>query len=193
MITRKQLRLECPLPKLDYEYINLGHGSGGVLANRLLDQGIFDLFDNPELQKRHDGAILNLPPNAAFTTDSFVVSPLFFPEGNIGDLAVNGTVNDLAMCGAIPKYISLGFILEEGLPIKDFWEILISIKHACMEAGVEVVTGDTKVVEKGKGDGIFINTAGVGVVPEGIEIGRIAMRKAEGQGECFGNCLVTGG
>ena len=162
--SKQKLRLQCPLPKLDFDHINLGHGSGGVLANRLLDQGIFDLFENEQLQKRHDGALLKFPENAAFTTDSFVVSPLFFPGGDIGDLAVNGTVNDLAMCGAIPRYISLGFILEEGLPITDFWEILISIKHACTVAGVEVVTGDTKVVEKGHGDGIFINTTGIGEV-----------------------------
>jgi hydrogenase expression/formation protein HypE len=125
---------------------------------------VFDLLNNPFLNEKHDGAYLNLSVNTAFTTDSFVVSPIFFPGGNIGELAVNGTVNDLVMCGAIPQYLSLSFILEEGLRMEEFWEVLVSIKVACEKAGVQVVTGDTKVVEKGKGDKIFINTAGIGAV-----------------------------
>ncbi|MEN0003549.1 MAG: hydrogenase expression/formation protein HypE [Bacteroidota bacterium] len=150
------------MPMLDFEVITLGHGSGGLLTNRLLDSGVFDLLKNDTLDKRHDGAILAAQGQIAFTTDSFVISPIFFPGGNIGELAVNGTVNDLAMCGAIPQYLSLSFIIEEGMRMEDFWEVLVSIKFACEQAGVQVVTGDTKVVEKGKGDQIFINTTGIG-------------------------------
>ena len=150
------------MPAFDFDVITLGHGSGGLLTRKLLESGVFEILNNPFLNEKHDGAYLNLPGNCAFTTDSFVVSPIFFPGGNIGELAVNGTVNDLAMCGAIPKYLSLSFILEEGLRMEEFWEVLVSIKTACQKAGVHVVTGDTKVVEKGKGDKIFINTAGIG-------------------------------
>lgn len=160
--TKLKMNLSCPMPKLDFDVITLGHGSGGLLTNRLLDSGIFDLLKNDILDKRHDGAILQLNQNVAFTTDSFVISPIFFPGGNIGELAINGTVNDLAMCGAIPKYLSLSFIIEEGLTMKEFWEIIVSIKFACEAANVQVVTGDTKVVERGKGDKIFINTTGIG-------------------------------
>ena len=156
------MQLQCPMPKLDIDVITLGHGSGGILTNRLLDTGVFKLLQNNLLDKRHDGALLNLSGKTAFTTDSFVISPIFFPGGNIGELAVNGTVNDLAMCGAIPQYLSLSFIIEEGLKMTDFWDILVAIKFACEQAGVQVVTGDTKVVEKGKGDKIFINTTGIG-------------------------------
>jgi len=160
MKKKKSLQWDCPMPQLDFDVITLGHGSGGVLMHKLLDTGVFDLLKNEYLDKRHDGAFL--PGGLAFSTDSFVVSPIFFPGGDIGELAINGTVNDLAMCGAIPKFLSLGFILEEGLPIDRFWEVLNSIRRACMEAGVVVVTGDTKVVERGKGDQIFINTTGIG-------------------------------
>ena len=159
---KRRMQLQCPMPKLDFEVITLGHGSGGLLTNRLLDSGVFEVLKNDILDKRHDGATLDLTGPTAFTTDSFVISPIFFPGGNIGELAVNGTVNDLAMCGALPEYLSLSFILEEGLPVKQFWEVLVGVKVACELAGVQVVTGDTKVVEKGKGDKVFINTTGVG-------------------------------
>lgn len=152
------------MPKMDFDRITLAHGSGGLLTNRLLDSGVFELLKNEKLDKRHDGAILELSGRTAFTTDSFVISPVFFPGGNIGELAVNGTVNDLAMCGARPQYLSLSFILEEGLLIEEFWQILLSIRAACEKAGVQIVTGDTKVVERGKGDRIFINTTGIGQV-----------------------------
>lgn len=158
------MKLQCPMPKLDFDIITLGHGSGGVLTNKLLDCGVFDILSNDILDERHDGAFIDLKGKTAFSTDSFLVSPIFFPGGNIGELAVNGTVNDLAMCGAIPKYLSLSFIIEEGLTMTEFWDILVSIKFACEKAGVQVVTGDTKVVEKGKGDKIFINTSGIGTV-----------------------------
>lgn len=159
-----KMQLQCPMPKLDFDVITLGHGSGGVLTNKLLDSGVFEVLKNPILDERHDGAFITLEGKTAFSTDSFLVSPIFFPGGNIGELAVNGTVNDLAMCGAVPKYLSLSFIIEEGLTMTEFWEILVSIKFACEKAGVQVVTGDTKVVEKGKGDKIFINTSGVGTI-----------------------------
>jgi hydrogenase expression/formation protein HypE len=158
------MQLQCPMPKLDFDVITLGHGSGGTLSNKLLDSGVFDVLSNDILDKRHDGAFLEMSGQLAFSTDSFLVSPIFFPGGNIGELAVNGTINDLAVCGAIPKYLSLSFIIEEGLKMTEFWEILVSIKSACEEANVKVVTGDTKVVEKGKGDKIFINTSGIGSV-----------------------------
>lgn len=164
------LNWHCPLPSLDFDRILLGHGSGGLLTNKLLEAGVFELLNNDWLAERHDGAILELNGKTAFTTDSFVVSPLFFPGGNIGELAINGTVNDLAMCGAQPRFLSLGFILEEGFMMQDFWEILLSIRKACALAGVHVVTGDTKVVERGKGDGIFINTTGIGPMHPGAAI-----------------------
>lgn len=156
------ISLDCPMPKLDFDVITLGHGSGGILTNQLLESGVFDLLKNPLLDEHHDGAMFEWSGRTAFSTDSYVISPIFFPGGNIGELAVNGTVNDLAMCGAVPKYLSLSFILEEGLTMKEFWEILVSIRRAAEKAGVSIVTGDTKVVERGKGDKIFINTSGLG-------------------------------
>lgn len=162
--------LQCPVPTLDFETIHLGHGSGGLLTHRLLEAGVFALFDNELLGKKHDGAVFNLQGKLAMSTDTFVVSPLFFPGGNIGDLAVNGTVNDLAMCGARPKYLTLGLVLEEGLPVSNLLTILHSIKDACTRAGVSIITGDTKVVEKGKGDGIFINTTGIGEIHQQASI-----------------------
>ncbi|MFN8357276.1 MAG: hydrogenase expression/formation protein HypE [Spirosomataceae bacterium] len=156
------MNVQCPMPQLDFEVITLGHGSGGILTNKLLESGVFNLLKNPLLDTHHDGAVFELSGKLAFSTDSYVISPFFFPGGNIGSLAVHGTLNDLAMCGAIPKYLSLSFILEEGLTMKAFWEILVSIKIAAEQAGISIVTGDTKVVEKGKGDGVFINTSGIG-------------------------------
>lgn len=158
------MRLDCPLPKFDFDIITLGHGSGGLLTQRLLQSGVFDVLKNDMLDQQHDGAIIELNGKIAMSTDSYVISPVFFPGGNIGELAINGTVNDLAMCGAQAKYLTLAFILEEGLPITEFWEILVSIKEAALKAGVQIVTGDTKVVEKGKGDKIFVNTSGIGLV-----------------------------
>jgi hydrogenase expression/formation protein HypE len=145
-----------------FDTINLGHGSGGLLTRDLLDKLIFSTFSNPYLNQKHDGSIVNCPGRMAISTDSFVVSPIFFKGGNIGELAVNGTVNDVAMCGAIPKYLSLAFIIEEGLKIEEFITILKTIKKAADASGVQIITGDTKVVERGKGDQIFINTTGFG-------------------------------
>ncbi|MGV3530354.1 MAG: hydrogenase expression/formation protein HypE [Flavisolibacter sp.] len=158
------MKLECPLPKFDTDIITLGHGSGGLLTHRLLESGVFDVFKNENMEQQHDGAVLHLSGKMAMSTDSYVVSPIFFPGGNIGDLAINGTVNDLAMCGAAAKYLTLSFIIEEGLPIEDFWQVLLTIRDTALKAGVQIVTGDTKVVEKGKGDKIFINTTGIGEV-----------------------------
>lgn len=159
-----KISLQCPMPVLDFDKITLAHGSGGLLTHQLLQSGVFDLLKNEYLDTHHDGACLDLKSPVAFTTDSFVITPIFFPGGNIGELAVNGTLNDLAMCGAKPKFISLSFIIEEGLMMKEFWEILVSIKSASEAARVQIVTGDTKVVEKGKGDKIFINTTGIGEI-----------------------------
>lgn len=144
--------------------INLGHGSGGIMTRDLLDKVIFSTFDNPLLNQKHDGAIIKFDTPMAVSTDSFVVSPIFFKGGNIGELAVNGTVNDVAMCGAVPKYLSLAFIVEEGLEMKQFIKIVRSVKEAADKSGVQIITGDTKVVERGKGDKIFINTTGFGAV-----------------------------
>ncbi|HRF39499.1 MAG TPA: hydrogenase expression/formation protein HypE, partial [Saprospiraceae bacterium] len=158
------LSASCPMPKMDFDIITLGHGSGGLLTNKLLEAGVFDILKNELLDQKHDGVVLELNGKTAFSTDSFVVSPIFFPGGNIGELAINGTVNDIAMCGARAEYLSLAFVIEEGLPMTDFWDILLSIRQAADGAGVRIVTGDTKVVERGKGDQIFINTSGVGRV-----------------------------
>lgn len=165
------MQFSCPMPEFDFDTITLGHGSGGQLTNQLLEDSIFKLFKNEALNQQHDGAILQVDGKIAFSTDSFVVSPIFFPGGNIGDLAINGTMNDLAMCGAIPKYISLGLILEEGLSIQELWTVLESLCKISKTYGVEVVTGDTKVVERGKGDKIFINTSGIGEVNQNARIG----------------------
>lgn len=170
MSRKRKMHVLCPMPQFDFDVITLGHGSGGLLTNKLLDSGVFDILRNDLLDRRHDGVTLELNGKMAFSTDSFVISPVFFPGGNIGELAVNGTVNDVAMCGAVPQYLSLSFILEEGLPMTEFWDILVAIKYACAEAGVQVVTGDTKVVERGSGDKIFINTTGIGRVHPKAEI-----------------------
>jgi len=150
--------------ELGFDNINLGHGSGGLMTRDLLDKIIFKTFNNPYLNQKHDGSIVKFDGEIAISTDSFVVSPIFFKGGNIGELAVNGTVNDVAMCGAIPKYLSLAFIIEEGLKFDEFIRIVNSIKIASDKSGVQIITGDTKVVERGKGDKIFINTTGFGEV-----------------------------
>jgi hydrogenase expression/formation protein HypE len=167
------------MPEIDFEVVTLGHGSGGKLTNDLLDKGVFSLFKNETLQQRHDGAFLDLKGKVAFTTDSFVINPVFFPGGNIGELAVNGTVNDLAMCGAVPKYISLGLIIEEGMRMDDLWEILAGVKVSADRADVQVVTGDTKVVEKGKGDQIFINTTGIGFTHKDVDFNLVRIKGGE--------------
>ncbi|MGQ9501357.1 MAG: hydrogenase expression/formation protein HypE [Anaerolineae bacterium] len=163
--------LQCPIPISDYPVVTLAHGGGGRLSQMLIEHMFAAAFANPALEVLHDGAILELNgARLAFSTDSFTVSPLFFPGGDIGSLAVHGTVNDLAMCGARPLALSAGFILEEGLPMEDLWHIVLSMQRAAAEVGVPIVTGDTKVVERGKGDGLFINTTGLGIIPPGVHI-----------------------
>jgi hypothetical protein len=162
----------CPVPLTQQAEIQMAHGGGGRLTQQLIDRVFAPAFRNAALDARHDGALLPAPPpgtRLAFTTDSHVVSPLFFPGGDIGALAVHGTVNDLAMCGARPKWLSAGFILEEGLPIATLERVVASMGAAARAAGVEIVTGDTKVVERGKGDGLYVNTAGVGWIEHGAD------------------------
>jgi hydrogenase expression/formation protein HypE len=168
-------QFSCPLPKVDYEHVLLGHGSGGTLSADLI-QRVFMAGYGSSPPALEDQATLTLgkssgngrsTPRIALTTDSFVVRPTFFPGGDIGRLSVHGTVNDLAVGGATPLYLSAAFILEEGLPMNDLRRVVASMREACAEAGVAIVTGDTKVVDRGKGDQIFITTTGVGIVPEG--------------------------
>ncbi|MEJ2039356.1 MAG: hydrogenase expression/formation protein HypE [Desulfosarcinaceae bacterium] len=153
------------------EKISLDHGSGGKVAHQLTTEVLMPLFDNPILASLHDGAIFELDSGRlAFSTDSFVVDPIFFPGGDIGDLAVNGTVNDVAMCGAVPRYLSMGLILEEGLPMADLKQVLASMRRAMDKAGVQLITGDTKVVPRGAADKIFINTSGIGTLIPGLAV-----------------------
>ncbi len=176
----KDFNLSCPLPLTTGDRILLAHGGGGRLMHQLLEQVFLPEFANPALEARHDGAVVTVNGvRLAFTTDSYVVRPLEFPGGNIGDLAVNGTVNDLAMCGARPLYLSAGFILEEGLPVETLRTVAASMRAAAERAGVALVTGDTKVVDQGKGDGIFINTAGIGLVETAGEIGPPAVEAGD--------------
>jgi hydrogenase expression/formation protein HypE len=167
----------CPLPQSRYDHVLLGHGSGGQLTTDLIQRLFVPAFGNDVLGALEDQATLSVPVayasgsyRLAFTTDSFVVRPLFFPGGDIGRLAVHGTVNDLAVGGARPLFLSAAFILEEGLPLTDLQRIVVSMRQACSEAGVSLVTGDTKVVDRGKGDGMYITTSGIGLVPEGISL-----------------------
>jgi len=159
--------IACPTPITRHERVQLAHGSGGRTMADLISSCFVKAFQNPILSRLDDSAVLPAQEGRlVFTTDSYVVDPPFFPGGNIGDLAVNGTVNDLAVCGATPLFLSSGFILEEGFPLRHLEEIVQSMKLAAMQAGVEIVTGDTKVVDHGKADRIFINTAGIGILSD---------------------------
>ncbi|MDY6943829.1 MAG: hydrogenase expression/formation protein HypE [Pseudomonadota bacterium] len=163
--------LICPIPIEDYPHVLLAHGGGGRLMRQLLERLIVPTLCEPSGAGIHDAAVLPSPADrVAMTTDAFVVTPLFFPGGDIGSLAVHGTVNDLAMAGAMPVALSVSLILEEGLPMDTLWRVLQSLRAAADSAGVRIVTGDTKVVERGTGDGIFINTTGLGRVTEGLRI-----------------------
>jgi hydrogenase expression/formation protein HypE len=163
--------LSCPLPLTQHKTVVMGHGSGGRLTAQLIHDLFLPAFDNALLRKLDDQAVLDAGgARIAFTTDSFVVTPLFFPGGNIGELAINGTVNDLAMSGATPLYLSAAFILEEGLPMEQLSEIVQSMSAAAAAAGVSIVTGDTKVVNRGSADKMFVTTTGVGLVPQGVNI-----------------------
>jgi hydrogenase expression/formation protein HypE len=162
----------CPLPLADYPTIVMGHGGGGKLGNELVEHLFLPAFRNPALENLGDAAVLEIGAGRiAMSTDSFVVQPLFFPGGNIGELAVNGTVNDLSVSGADPKFLSASFILEEGFPLAQLAAIVQSMAAAAATAGVKIVTGDTKVVERGHGDGCYINTAGIGLLRQGINVG----------------------
>ena len=170
----------CPTPIRQYPNVLLGHGGGGQLTRQLIEQIFLPAFDNPLIGARHDGAVFSLPSGKfAFTTDSYVIQPLFFPGGDIGKLAVCGTVNDLAMCGARPLYLSAGFIIEEGLPMETLRRVAQSMKAAAAEANVQLVTGDTKVVNRGKGDGVFINTSGIGHVASGIAVAPASVQSGD--------------
>jgi hydrogenase expression/formation protein HypE len=161
----------CPLPITEFDTVQLSHGSGGKMMNDLIRKLFLWAFDNPQLQQMDDAAVLALgSQKISVSTDSFVVDPIFFPGGDIGELAINGTVNDVAMTGARPLYISVGMILEEGLRLSDLQKVVLSMQKAAARAGVSVVTGDTKVVNKGKGDKIFINTTGIGVMEHSYTI-----------------------
>ncbi|HZT32192.1 MAG TPA: hydrogenase expression/formation protein HypE [Bryobacteraceae bacterium] len=163
--------LSCPPPFTPRKTVVLGHGSGGKLSAQLIREIFLPAFDNPWLRKLDDQAVISIDGGRiAFTTDAFVVTPLFFPGGDIGELAVNGTVNDLAMSGARPVCLSAAFILEEGFPLEDLARVTQSMARAAAAAGVAIATGDTKVVNKGSADRMFVTTAGIGVVPEGVEI-----------------------
>ena len=167
----QNFNLNCPIPISDYEKVLLAHGGGGTLSHQLIQKMFFSQFNNPLLNQEHDGAIFEIGGTRfAFSTDSYVVQPIFFPGGNIGELAVNGTVNDLSMCGAKPLYLSCGFIIEEGFPMNELWQVVLAMKNAAEKANVQIVTGDTKVVDKGKGDKIFINTAGIGIIQNDVQI-----------------------
>lgn len=179
----------CPLPIAQYPHVLMAHGGGGKLMHRLLEDLFGRAFSNPILDSRHDSAQFFLPARSgdasspaaaatgasqplrlAMTTDSYVVRPLFFPGGDIGSMAIHGTVNDLAMSGARPLYLSCGFIIEEGLPMETLWRVVCAMRDAAKICGVQIVTGDTKVVDKGKGDGLFINTTGIGVIEHSLQI-----------------------
>ena len=174
----------CPVPVSQYDRVLLGHGSGGRLSADLVQRLFLPAFHNDILARLEDQAVCDLAPHGgagriAFTTDSFVVKPIFFPGGDIGSLAVNGTINDLAMGGATPLFLSAAFILEEGLPLEDLRRIAASMRAACDAAGVTLVAGDTKVVDRGKGDQVFITTAGIGMVPPGVSLSVSACRPGD--------------
>ncbi|MDI6766901.1 MAG: hydrogenase expression/formation protein HypE [Bacteroidota bacterium] len=171
MTLESSFNFTCPLPITDYKQVMMAHGGGGKLSQQLIQKMFLTQFKNEFLEPLHDGAIFSVSGvRLAFSTDSYVVNPIFFPGGDIGKLAVCGTVNDLAMCGSKPLYLSAAFIIEEGLPMEELWQVVLSMQEAATQAGVLLITGDTKVVDRGKGDKIFINTSGVGIVENGINI-----------------------
>lgn len=161
------------------DIITLSHGNGGKKTSRLIEELLLPSFDNDELKSLGDGALLNVSGSVAFSTDSFVIYPYFFPGGDIGKLSVCGTVNDLLMCGSVPKYLSLSFILEEGFSIEHLKRVIKSISETARKAGVKIVTGDTKVVDKGHGHGIYINTAGIGELRPNTQLGRHRIKKGD--------------
>lgn len=178
-MTAIEFTLACPRP-VEGERVRMAHGGGGSVMHKLIESTILPAFGSATLAARHDSSVLTVGSSRiAFTTDSYVIRPLFFPGGDIGSLAVHGTVNDLAMSGARPQWLSCALILEEGLPLETLDRVLASMRIAADRAGVELVTGDTKVVDKGKGDGIFINTAGIGIVAHDLTIAPSSVRPGD--------------
>ena len=171
---------KCPIPLSNQDFVTLAHGGGGRMMHNLLERSVIPAFGNQPLESRHDGAVMAVAQGRlAFTTDSYVVHPLFFPGGDIGTLAVTGTANDLAMCGARPLCLSAAFILEEGLPLATLERVVASMARTARAACVNIVTGDTKVVDRGKGDGMFINTAGIGVIEHSLVIAPTSVRPGD--------------
>ena len=171
----------CPVPISQYPHVLMAHGGGGRLMHQLIGKIFLTAFGNPLLDTQHDSTVVDWPgKKLAFTTDSYVVRPIFFPGGDIGSMSVHGTVNDLAMSGARPLYLSSAFILEEGLPMETLWRVVCSMRDAARKCGVQIITGDTKVVDKGKGDGLYINTAGIGVVEHALKITPQSVRPGDG-------------
>ena len=186
MNTLENFNLQCPLPITEYPQVLMAHGGGGRLMQQLINSVFRQAFQNPFLDQQHDSTQLEInKAKLAFTTDSYVVKPLFFPGGDIGSLAVNGTINDLSMSGACPLYLSAGFIIEEGFPMDSLWRICQSMQQAAETAGVYITTGDTKVVDKGKGDGVYINTSGIGSIVSSNPVHPSSIQ----QGDCI---LVNG-
>ena len=177
------MNTSCPIPIQQYPHVLMAHGGGGKLMHQLIGKMFLSVFNNPLLEIQHDSAVVEWTgKKLAFTTDSYVVRPIFFPGGDIGSMAVHGTVNDLAMSGARPLYLSSAFIIEEGLPMETLWRVVDSMSDAARRCGVQIITGDTKVVDKGKGDGLFINTAGIGVIeheqkitPQNVRPGNVVL------------------
>ena len=170
----------CPIPISQYPQVLMAHGGGGRLMHQLIGRMFLAAFRNPLLETQHDSTVVELTgKKIAFTTDSYVVRPLFFPGGDVGSMAVHGTVNDLAMSGAHPLYLSAAFIIEEGLPMETLWKIACSMAAAATRCGVQIITGDTKVVDKGKGDGVFLNTAGIGIVEHNLNIAPPSVRPGD--------------
>lgn len=179
-MTIETFQLSCPLPHGDLGTVQMAHGGGGRMMRQLIEGVFVPAFSNEALEARHDASVVRLGESRlAFSTDSYVVKPIFFPGGDIGSLAVNGTVNDLAMAGATPLYLSVAFILEEGFALDELRTVVASMRRAADEAGVALVTGDTKVVDRGKGDQVFITTAGVGHVPEDVEVAPARVREGD--------------
>ncbi|MCX8028560.1 MAG: hydrogenase expression/formation protein HypE [Brevinematales bacterium] len=174
------MNFDCPVPINANERIRMGHGGGGRLTNNLIENLFKPILSNEYLDKLHDGAVIDLQSRRiAFTTDSYVITPIFFPGGDIGKLAVNGTINDLAMCGSRPMFLSLGLIIEEGFEIDNLRKILCSIRESADKIGVKVVCGDTKVVGRGKGDGIYVNTSGIGIIEHNLEISPTSVKPGD--------------
>ena len=177
MSSESVVSLSCPIPLQNYPNVLMAHGGGGKLMHQLIGKMFMPAFRNEMLEPQHDASVFEVGgQRLAMTTDSYVVRPLFFPGGDLGSLAVHGTVNDLAMAGARPLHLSAAFIIEEGLPMETLWRIVSSMQQAAKNAGVQIITGDTKVVDKGKGDGLFVNTAGIGVVEHTLKIAPQSVR-----------------